>query len=286
MPMVLEHHNRRLIATPSLLAEVVKPEDTADCKSADDFVVRVRASPSALPLSRHGTIRHQTRNHTRTGTPNTGPGGTSMTLSRTVEDIERYVQELHREEKFHRGRADKFAAQRTKAEEALRALRELSVEFKEWNDQAIERRNRLKRHGHVTPEHIAHLDTQHAALQEIARLSDGLVNPTEAAHIVMEAGMTKSERHGSLVSTLQKLLAEGDTWEWVDAGVYRLKGFVVPEPKPEPEPESNNEEGPIQYASLDPDSFDNHPDPLDDKPILSVRYLNSQQEESEVEHVS
>ena len=75
--------------------------------------------------------------------------------------------------------------------------------------------------------------------------------------------MTKSERHGSLVSTLQKLLADGDTWEWVDAGVYRLKGFIPPEPRPK----IVNEEESVSYASLDPSTFSDEEDPLGYLPL-------------------
>ena len=81
------------------------------------------------------------------------------------------------------------------------------------------------RHGHIEPHDIAHCPTQQEALKYIARLSGGLVNPTEAASLVLAAGLSNGKR-SSVVSTLSGYLSKGDAWEWMDAGVYRLRDFT------------------------------------------------------------
>ena len=67
---------------------------------------------------------------------------------------------------------------------------------------------RRRWHSHLGPQDIAHCTTQHEALKCIARLSGGLVNPTEAAQIVRDVGLSQGKR-SSTISTLSGYLKRG-----------------------------------------------------------------------------
>ena len=79
----------------------------------------------------------------------------------------------------------------------------------------------IGRHNHVQPNDIAHCPTQRAALEEIARLSGGLVNATDAARVIVEVGKW-SGNLGSVGATVYKIMNESKDWEWVEPGVFRL----------------------------------------------------------------
>ena len=160
-----------------------------------------------------------------------------MILQSTIDDLKRHIQDLRGKIELHEGLATAMRGQLEEAEKFVEGL------IERGEGVPSTRPNAKKLHGHLTPSHIAHCTTQRTALEEIAKLSRGLANPTEAAIIIMDAGMSKSKERSSLVSTLQKLLGDEDVWEWRDAGVYRLKGFTPP-------------------VSFHPDDFTDEQDPM------------------------
>ena len=111
--------------------------------------------------------------------------------------------------------------------EAVRA----KIDVRAVDRQSITTSLSRGRHSHIVPGQIRHCHTQHAALQEIARLSDGLVNATDAAPLIMAAGKTQSTERSSVISTLHKYMTDENVWEWHDHGVYRLKAYTPPEPE-------------------------------------------------------
>ena len=143
-------------------------------------------------------------------------GGIHMNLPFTESNYERLVLDLHaREEELEKELAD--VRERKEVAEKFRHV------FDAWAAEKVpEPAGEGKRHSHLGPQDIAHCTSQHEALKEIARLSGGLVNPTEAASIVLDAGLSRGKK-SSVVSTLSGYLAKDDIWEWVDAGVYRLR---------------------------------------------------------------
>ena len=139
-----------------------------------------------------------------------------MNLPFTESNYERLMLDLHaREEHLEKELAD------------VRERKEVAEKFRHvydaWAAEKVpEPTSEGKRHNHLGPQDITHCTSQHEALKEIARLSGGLVNPTEAASIVLDAGLSRGKK-SSVVSTLSGYLSKDDTWEWVDAGVYRLR---------------------------------------------------------------
>ena len=97
------------------------------------------------------------------------------------------------------------------------------------------------RHSHLRVEDLSGCSTQHEALERIAQLSGGLVNPTEASRLIWDAGLSKATKLNSIVSTVSGYLLKGDMWERADTGVYRLKKcnddrFADPHPMGEERP--------------------------------------------------
>ena len=136
----------------------------------------------------------------------------------------------------------------------LQTTRDFKDVFEAWCVEKSPGPTTGGRHGHIEPQDIAYCSTQHEALKYIARLSGGLVNPTEAASLVLAAGLSSGKR-SSVVSTLSGYLSKGDAWEWMDAGVYRLRDFT-----PMEEDESDQTESleptipPIPQTSVLPSS--------------------------------
>lgn len=145
-------------------------------------------------------------------------------------NIERYIQERRDAIEYHTRKEAEHRDKIVEAQADVEEAEKFMARFAEWaNNLPKDRPNRPRRHDHITADDIAHCRTQRAAMREIATLSGGGANPTEAAAIIMEAGLTKSEKPGSLVSTLQKLLSDELEWEWIDYGVYKLREFEAPE---------------------------------------------------------
>ena len=107
----------------------------------------------------------------------------------------------------------------------LQTTRDFKDVFEAWCVEKSPGPTAGGRHGHIEPQDIAHCSTQHEALKHIARLSGGLVNPTEAASLVLAAGLSNGKK-SSVVATLSGYLSKDEAWEWVDAGVYRLRDFT------------------------------------------------------------
>ena len=141
-----------------------------------------------------------------------------MILQSTIEDLKRYVQELREKVELYDRLANEMREQLGEAEKFVEGLIERGEGVPSIRPSA------KMLHSHITTNDVAHCTTQRTALEEIARLSGGLVNPTEAAVIIMDAGMTRSKERRTVVSTLQKLVAEEDTWEWSDSGVLSAQG--------------------------------------------------------------
>ena len=119
----------------------------------------------------------------------------------------------------------------------LQTTRDFKDVFEAWCVERSPGPTTGGRHGHIKPQDIAHCSTQHEVLKHIARLSGGLVNPTEAASLVLAAGLSNGKK-SSVVSTLSGYLSKGDDWEWMDAGVYRLRDFTPMEEEESDQTES------------------------------------------------
>ena len=75
---------------------------------------------------------------------------------------------------------------------------------------------------HVTAADLAGSRSQMDALKRIAGLGDGMVNASEAARLLLEAGMAKGKLR-NVVAHIYKLLKGSDEWEWVSPGNFRLR---------------------------------------------------------------
>ncbi len=143
-----------------------------------------------------------------------------MTAQFTSTDFLRYLKSLH-------DQATDLRKQLSCVDKKIQNVAQIMSNVSEWN-----RDNPpiigSDRHGHIKPDQVAHCTSQNAALQEIARLSGGLANPSSAADIIIAAGKTNGTKRG-LVSTLSGFTSDEETWEWVEPGVYRLKDYSPPE---------------------------------------------------------
>ena len=66
--------------------------------------------------------------------------------------------------------------------------------------------------------------TQREALREIAQMQKGVVNASKAGKLIMKAGLGKGKVQ-STISTLHRYLTEGEEWEYIEPGTFRLKDF-------------------------------------------------------------
>ena len=143
-------------------------------------------------------------------------------ISIAKTDFQQYLRELReavelndRLEGEHRERAARARAQLEHAEGFLHG-------FNEWRGigTGVQRQN-TKRHGHISSDELKNCGSQAEALREIARRSGGYCNATEAAPIVIGAGLTTSKKLNSVASTLQKVLSNESEWERPARGLYR-----------------------------------------------------------------
>ena len=145
-----------------------------------------------------------------------------MRLVLTEPNHDRLMRHLYaREEELTRELAD--------VQDRIETAKKYKSIFDAWSvEKSHESADENGKHGHLGPQDIAYCTTQHEALKQIARLSGGLVNPTEAASIVLDAGLSQGKK-SSVVSTLSGYTSNEDVWEWVDAGLYRLREFATGE---------------------------------------------------------
>ena len=151
-------------------------------------------------------------------------------ISITNTDYQLYVRELEDTAERHRRLAEEHRDKAAEAQAQLEHAKRFIARFTEWKDgvPGVGTQN-TKRHGHISSGELAHCKTQAEALREIARLSGGYCNATEAAPIVIEAGLTSSKKLNSVASTLQKALAKEGEWEKASRGLYLLKQYQVSE---------------------------------------------------------
>ena len=76
-------------------------------------------------------------------------------------------------------------------------------------------------HAHIRPSQVAHCKTQRAAWEEIARLSGGFAKPSEGVQLIVDLGLTKSNRRGA-ISSASNMMSNSDDWERSEVGIYRL----------------------------------------------------------------
>ena len=75
---------------------------------------------------------------------------------------------------------------------------------------------------------IKNCKTQKEALYEIARMQGGMINVTKAGKLMRASGLTRSGgKPRSVVSTLYRMVSEGEDWEYVGPGTFRLRETVA-----------------------------------------------------------
>ena len=151
-------------------------------------------------------------------------------ISVTNTDLHLYVQGLEETVERHRHLEQEHRDLADRAQLGLERAKGFVAEFTEWKDgiPGVNHRN-TKRHGHISGDDLTHCESQAEALREIARRSGGYCNATEAAPIVIEAGLTKSKKLNSVASTLQKVLANESEWYKPTRGLYVWKQFQASE---------------------------------------------------------
>ena len=93
-------------------------------------------------------------------------------------------------------------------------------------------------------------------LKRIADKNNGLINPTRAAEILIEAGQTRSSK-ANIRSIIHRTLQEHDDgWEKIGVGQFRLIGWGESEDSPQPDEELSDEERESILASLSQDEID------------------------------
>ena len=72
-----------------------------------------------------------------------------------------------------------------------------------------------------TPEELADSGSQRQALYAIAYRNGGIVRVSQAAELIIAAGLSQSSKN-VLFSTLWKAMNDSDNWEYVAPGTFRL----------------------------------------------------------------
>ena len=81
-------------------------------------------------------------------------------------------------------------------------------------------------HAGIRISQLSHCQTQREGWVEIARLSGGLVKPSEGAQLLIDVGLaTKPKRETA--SNGSSWMSNSDRWERVEKGLYRLVEFVA-----------------------------------------------------------
>ena len=151
-----------------------------------------------------------------------------MSTYLSVRDFEDALQGLC-------SRRDHLIQETNEIEGEIQVLKEAFEIATQWKEGQTSQ-SPANRHSHIRPERLSHFPTQHDALMEIARLSDGCANATDAAPLMVEAGLSKGKRR-SIISTLHKFQSERtNLWQWVEPGLFRL---LEPANNPQSEPEES-----------------------------------------------
>ena len=83
-------------------------------------------------------------------------------------------------------------------------------------------------HAHIRASDITHCKSHIEAWTEIARRSGGLVRPSEAAQLLIDAGVSKGLKK-SVVSSAWNLLGSRDDWEQLGGGSFQWLLFESPD---------------------------------------------------------
>ena len=78
----------------------------------------------------------------------------------------------------------------------------------------------------IDVEFIRKCRTQREALREIAKRNEGVVRAKDAAPLILEAGLSKGKLT-SVVSTTHNLLNNGDEWEYIEPGTFKLVDLIA-----------------------------------------------------------
>ena len=139
-----------------------------------------------------------------------------MVFQYAVHEFEQYLSDLRAQE-------DRLLQETQEIQSHISCVEAALEGFMGWKS-GNPPRDALSRHSHVQPEDLAHCPTQRAALEQIAWMSDGLVNATDAARVIVEVGKW-SGNLGSVGATVYKIMSESNDWKWVEPGVFRLLAY-------------------------------------------------------------
>ena len=81
----------------------------------------------------------------------------------------------------------------------------------------------------VTADDIRHCTSQNEALVVIAKRSNGLVRSREAARLLMEAGLTTSQKLNAAGATAYRRLTEHPDFNHHEPGLFKYKPFFTDE---------------------------------------------------------
>ncbi len=81
----------------------------------------------------------------------------------------------------------------------------------------------------ATADDIRHCTSQNEALVEIGKLNNGFVRSREAAKLLMEAGLTTSQKLNTAGATAYRRLTEHPDFDYHEPGLFRYKPFFTDE---------------------------------------------------------
>ena len=188
-----------------------------------------------------------------------------MTNISLPPELEQYAATLRAEKERLIGEKETIDREIAVLDQRISTMDAFSGDFTKWREGNSTEPKRI--HGHISFKDIGKCRTQQAALEEIARLSGGIANATEAGKIIKKTKLTKG-KVGSVISSVHRIMSDKEKWEWISPGTFQLltplsekQGDSQPEapsevpldPSSEVPPESTSEAPPESTSEAPPE---------------------------------
>ena len=168
-----------------------------------------------------------------------------MTNISLPPEMEKYAAALRAEKERLNAEKEKIDGEIAVVDQLISTMENFSGDFTKWREANSTESKGI--HSHISERDIRKCRTQQTALEEIARLSGGIANATEAGKLIHKTKLTNG-KVGSVVSGVHRIMSDKDQWEWISPGTFRRltplsekSGDSQPEAAAEVSPEPSSE---------------------------------------------
>lgn len=141
-----------------------------------------------------------------------------MTKISIPEEVEKYLVSLRAEKERLNAEQEKLNEEFSAVDQQISAIETFSDGFTKWREATSAETRGI--HSHITARDLAKCRTQQAALEEIARLSGGIANASEAGKLIEKTKLTKG-KVSSVISGVHRIMSDKDQWEWISPGTFQ-----------------------------------------------------------------